>query len=99
MGPTRHPCFFIAMVRASSVKAAESEKNIQLALAGLTDGTYSTVGEAHRALGVSKTTLHRRIKGGKSHTQGKENQQLFTIPEERALAAWISRATATGNSV
>lgn len=87
------------MVHHRSDKAAESESNIQLALAGLNDGTYTSIGQACRALGVSKTTLHRRIKGGKSRAQGKENQQLLTIPEEAALVAWIERATATGNPV
>jgi Tc5 transposase DNA-binding domain len=87
------------MVRARSAKAAESEQNIQLALAGLNNGTYSTLGQARRALGVSKATLRRRRDGGKNRAQGKENQQLLTISEEQALAAWISRATATGNPV
>ena len=82
-----------------SSKAAESEQNTQLALALLNDNVYSSIGEAHRELGVSKSTLHRRVKGGKSRAQGKKNQQLLTIPEEQALAAWISRATATGNPV
>jgi len=78
---------------------AESECKVQLALAGLNDGTYTSIGQASRALEVSKTTLHRRVKGGKSRAQGKENQQLLTIPEEAALAAWIERSTATGNPV
>ena len=79
----------------ASVKAAEGERNIQLALAGLKDGTYSSIGDAHKELGVATSTLDRRVKGGKSRAQGKENQQLLTMPEEEALAAWISRATAT----
>ena len=78
---------------------AESERKVQLALAGLNDGTYTLIGQASRALEVSKTTLHRCVKGGKSRAQGKENQQLLTIPEEAALAAWIERSTATGNPV
>ena len=87
------------MVRRRSEKAAERQRNVPLALAGLNDGTYTSIGQACRALGVSKMTLHRRVKGGKSRAQGKENQQLLTIPEEAALTTWIERATATGNPV
>src|SRR5579864_8858265 len=89
----------ITMVRARSAKAAESEQNIQLALAGLNYGTYLSVGEAHNELGVSTSTLCRHLKGGKSHAKGREIRQLLTIPKEEALAAWITRATATGNPV
>ena len=55
------------MVRARSAKAAENEENIQLALAGLENGTYLTIGQAHRELGVSKCTLRRRRKGSDRH--------------------------------
>ena len=87
------------MVRHRSAKAAESEQSIQVALAGLNDGTYPSIGDAHKELGVSISTLRRRVKGGNSRAQGKENQQLLTVTEEQALVAWISRATATGNPV
>ena len=39
------------------------------------------------------------MNGEKSRAQGKENQQLLTLSEEQALAAWISRSTVTGNPV
>jgi len=87
------------MAPPRSAKEAETERNIQLALAGLKDGTYSSIGDAHKELGVSTSTLDRRVKGGKSRAEAKENQQLLTISEEEVLAAWISRATATGNPV
>ena len=42
--------------------------------------------------------MHRRLKGGKSRSEGKEKQQRLT-PQEKAVAAWISASTAVGNPV
>ena len=48
---------------------------------------------------MSKTTLHRRLKGGKSRREAQEIHQLLTKHEEKALANWISISTATGNPI
>lgn len=87
------------MVRSINVKAEEREKAIQKAIAGVKDRTYRNADHAAKELGVSKTTLHRRLKGGKSRVEGKENQQRLTPQEEKALAAWISASTRSGNPV
>src|SRR2546423_14385378 len=80
-------------------KVIECEKQVQIALAGLRDGTYMSVDQVVTALGVSKTTLHRRLKGGKSQSEAQEWRQASTRQEEKALAKWISMSAATGNSV
>jgi hypothetical protein len=80
-------------------KAAEHENQVQIALAGLQDGTYKSIDQAVAALGVSKTTLHRRVKGGKSRSEAQEWRQNLTRQEEKALARWISMSAATGNLV
>jgi len=87
------------MVRRRSEKAAEHEAQIQIALQGLADGTYMSTDHAVTSLGVSKTTLIRRLKGGKSRQEGRETFQLLTPQEEKALADWISNATAAGNPI
>ena len=51
------------------------------------------------ALGVSKTTLHHQVKGGKSWREAQEWRQNLTKQEEKALAQWISTSAATGNPV
>src|SRR5271154_1967767 len=86
------------MVRPINVKAEEREKAIQKAIACVKDGTYKSIDQAAKELGVSKATLHRRLKGGKSRSEGKEKQQRLT-PQEKAVAAWISASTAVGNPV
>jgi len=65
----------IAMVCSINVKAEEAEEKIQTALAGIKDGTYTSVYQAAKELGVSRATLDRRLKGGKSRTKAKESAQ------------------------
>jgi hypothetical protein len=87
------------MVRSINVRAEEAEKTLQKAIAGIKDGTYRSVDHAVKETGVSKATLHRRLKGGKSRSEAKQSVQRLTPQEESALAAWISISTATGNPV
>ena len=75
------------MVRPINTKAEEHEKLMQKAIAGVKDRTYRNAEQAAKVLGVSKTTLHRRLQVGKSRSEGKENQQRLTPQEEKALAA------------
>lgn len=87
------------MVRPINVKAEEAEKAIQKAIARVKDGTYRSIDHAAKELGVSKATLHRRLKAGKSRSEAKEPAQRLTPQEEKAMASWISSSTATGNPV
>lgn len=72
---------------------------MQLALAGLDDGTYRSVDHAIKELGVPRSTLRRRRSGEKPRWEGKENERLLTNHEEKALADWISLCTVAGNPV
>jgi predicted site-specific integrase-resolvase len=87
------------MVRPYNEKAEEAEKAMQRAIAGVKDRTYRSIDQAVKELGVSKATLHRRLKGGKSKSETQEKNQLLTAQEEKALATWISTSTAAGNPV
>ena len=87
------------MVRPINVKAEAAEKAIQKGIAGVKDGTYRSIDQAVKELGVSKATLHRWLKGGKSRNEAKEAAQQLITEEEKALASWISTSIATGNPV
>ena len=87
------------MTRRKNGKLTERERQVQIALAGLRDGTYMNINQAVAALGVSKSMLRRRAKGGKSQCEAQEWQQELTRQEEKALAKWISMSSATGNPV
>ena len=85
------------MTRHKSEKAAETDAKVKAAIEGLSSGLYSTPYVAAKALELSRNTLHRRLAGGKSRAQGKENQQNLTHTEEQALARWITQLTAMGH--
>jgi hypothetical protein len=87
------------MARRKNGKVAERERQVQIALAGLQNGTYMSIDQAVVALGVPKTTLYRRVKGGKSRSEAQEWRQALTKQEEKALARWISISAATSNPV
>ena len=46
--------------------------------------------------GVSKSTLLRRLRGGKTRSVSHQHQQLLTAAEEKALCNWISRLNDRG---
>ncbi len=85
------------ITRHKSEKAAETDAKVKAAIEGLSKGLYSTPFAAAQALQLSRATLQRRLGGGKSRAEGKENQQHLTHGEEQALAKWITRLTATGH--
>src|SRR5271170_190305 len=87
------------MTRRKTGTVTERERAVQIALAGLQDHTYMSIDQAVAALGVSKTTLHRRWKGGKSQSEAQEWRGALTRQEEKALANWIGMSSATGNPV
>ena len=89
--------FSTTMTCPRSKKATESEAKMQEALNGLSSGLYKTPYKAHKALGISKSTLLRRINGGKSRAEARQAQQLLSKAQEKALAEWISQLTATGH--
>ena len=85
------------MTRHKSEKAAETDAKVKAAIEGLSNGLYSTPFAAAHALQLSRATLYRRLAGGKSRAEGKQNQQSLTHGEEQALAGWITQLTATGH--
>jgi hypothetical protein len=46
---------------------------------------------------MSANTLTRRLNGGKSRAEAREEQQLLTKVEEKVLVKWITHLTATGH--
>ena len=85
------------MGHSRSEKHAEREALVLKALDGIANGKWSSATQAASALGISKDTVSRRLSGGKSVAESRENSQLLTIPEEKALVEWITRLTMTGH--
>src|SRR5271169_3313232 len=89
--------FSPTMTRRRSEKATETDTKVEAALEALSKGLYRTPYASAKALQVDQKTLRRRLAGGKSRVEGKENQQNLTHAEEKALARWITQLTATGH--
>jgi hypothetical protein len=51
---------------------------------------------AAKALRVFYATIKRRVRGGQTITEFKENIQLLIFPEEKTLVGWIICLTSTG---
>ena len=80
-----------------SKKTAETDAKVTAAINGLSEGLYSTPYTAAQALKLNRKTLYRRLAGGKSQAEGKENQQKLTLVEEQAFSRWITQLTVTGH--
>ena len=76
-------------------KTADNEGKIQKALKALLMDKDLTLADAARQYKVDYHTLSHRAKGGKSRSEGKENQQLLSTAEEQELVRWIQLLTAT----
>jgi len=87
------------MVRPQNTNAEASNNTVEKAIIGIKDGTYASVNQAAKELKVSKATLYRRLKGGKSRSEAQEKHQLLTKNEESVLAKWIASFAASGNPV
>ena len=87
------------MVRARSEKAAKSEARVKDALNQIKGKDRKTAYQAAKDTGASKSTLYRRLSGGKSRAEAHEFQQLLHNYEEKALVVWITMMASTGNPV
>ena len=84
------------MPRPRSEKAAESDKKVLKALAGLQLGLYSSCYKAVKETGASEATVSRRFNGGKTCAEAREVQQMLSSAQEKALVSWTTNLTATG---
>jgi len=85
------------MARKRKPETLDREKNMAIALMGLRNGRWKSVGKAARDMNVPQESLRRQWKGGMSRVEAREKQQKLTKPEEKVLANWITRLTATGH--
>ena len=87
------------MTRHKSHEAAEIESRIQMALADLSNGRYSSLRKAATVNDIPKTTLTVHFNGRQTCIQSHENQQLLSMHEESELVRWITFTTKAGYPV
>ena len=87
------------MTRHKSHTEAEIESRVQLALADLPNGRYSSIRKAAVAHNVPNSTLTYRCSGRQTRVQSHEYQQLLSAHEESELVRWITLVTKAGYPV
>ena len=85
------------MPRKSRGPPPTTDDKIKQALAGLASKRWITVHAAAKGVGMSKKTLERRWKGGKSRAEAREEQQKLTKAEEKVLVKCITHLMAMGH--
>ena len=86
-----------SMARKLKLETLDREKNMVIALMGLRNSRWMSVGKAAWDMNVPQESLRRQWKGGMSHVEAWEKQQKLTKPEEKVLGNWITRLTAIGH--
>ena len=85
------------MLHHRKPESVEEEERLAIAMAGYRSEEWKSVYLAAKEMKVYKDTLGRRLLGKKSRAEAREAQQKLTKAEEKVLAEWITRLTATGH--
>jgi len=80
-----------------ALRQREREELIEETLKAIRYGKYSSVREASRATGLSKTTLLGRQHGRKPRNKAHERLQILSHMEEKELARWVTMCTIDGH--
>jgi transposase len=86
------------MVRQKSLTAAESNTLVDQAVLGVQSGLYKSSYEAARVLQLSVSTITRRVNGGLSRSQARQQQQKLSYEQENVLFKWIKQLTISSYS-
>jgi hypothetical protein len=88
--------YYFRMVRKRSIKALEHEIEIQKAVLAIKSNQYKSIHAAVKALGLPKDTLRRRVNGGNTRIEARQQQQLLSKTQEQTLLKWIKQLTSSG---
>ena len=86
------------MVRRKSQSAAQRDILIDQALLDIQSGKYKSAYEAEKVLKLPKSSVTRRVKGGLSRSQARQQQQKLSYVQENVLLKWIKELTISGYS-
>jgi len=86
------------MVRRKSQAAAVLNTRVDEAVLGVHSGKYKSPYAAAKLLGLSKTTVTRRVAGRSTRTQARQKQQVLSPAQESVLLKWIKDLTIGGYS-
>ena len=86
-------------MRHKNQQAAENERLVLEALAGVESGKYRSGSEAARLLQINSSTVYRRLKGFPSRSTARIRQQLLSEAQEKLILKWIKQLTQSGYPV
>lgn len=86
------------MVSRKSVATADLESGITQAITGVQNGEYKSLYKAAQVLGLTRSTLMRRVNGGLSRCQARQQQQKLSYAQENVLLKWVKDLTISGYS-
>ena len=86
------------MVRRKSIPTTERDILIEQALIDIKSGKHKSAYEAEKTLGLPKSSITRRVNGGLSRSQARQQQQNLSYAEEKVLLKWIKELTISGYS-
>ena len=84
------------MGRPRSKTTADCDERLQLALKSWKKQEYPSIRQTACQFNVDPTTLHRRINGGLSIAESREQQQLLSIAKETALYLYNTHLSQQG---
>jgi hypothetical protein len=86
------------MVRRKSLNALELDTKVAEAVLGVQQGLYKSSYAAAKALGLNKNTVLKRVSGGPTRSQARQQQQKLSYAQENVLLKWIKELTISGYS-
>jgi hypothetical protein len=73
------------MVRRKSQNASQIDNQVAQAVLGVKSGLYKSSYKAAKLLGLYRSTISRRVKGGPSRSQARQEQQKLSGAQENTL--------------
>jgi hypothetical protein len=86
------------MVHRKSLGIAEREILIVQAVLDVQSGKYKSAYHAEKVLGLPKSSVTRRVNGGLTRSQARQQQQNLSGAQEKILLKWIKNLTISGYS-
>src|ERR1700742_4177807 len=84
------------MVRRKSTKAQELDIQVSEAVLGVQSGKYKSAYEAAKDLGLCERTVRRRVQGGLTRKEARQQQQVLSATQEKSVLKWIKDLTISG---
>src|ERR1700710_1371720 len=86
------------MVRQKTQATISYNNLLNQAVLGVQSGKYKSSYEAGKLLGLCKKTIARRVNGGFTRSQARQQQQKLLYVQEKVLLKWIKELTISGYS-